>query len=810
MGIEDLYLGINKHIFSSTIQLKRDMNTAIEGCNSLTRSGQDLPTKLKIASISTRFNNLKHDGDKLLVIFVTKPIDATSQRRNSKAKSKRSDSASASELAIKQTLANLQSTFASYKKAFERRLVSHRTGGQVAATSESPRQPDGSGMKTDAVRLKTKSEVKPSVLIEASPSHTRNVAGENHVRLRPRTHTADHRPDNQNDKDNKSPSHNVVKDKVASFNKRAQEEEQIQMPNFGITFDIRPRARTADPTVGREGKSGVSPRHRGNAKAVPEKPEQERETKVEESPVDVTSVPLRRNRGRGRGHGGLSKDERRQKIAAIRELFETSDLSNIVSEPGKQWKPAHLAEHSPAKRMSTESIRKTSEGSSSVVTQSSSLESGSGTSLSESGQPAFMSSTSSMDNEKPTTSVDQQLPATVKASENKAEESEEKLATSCQTDSTAYNDATSTAREQAASPSVLVSPPPETRTRLHTAPAVYRTVVKDLSGMKQQVRTLSVEHTPTPVVTQALPKAEPTHPSREAVKLSPDIPIFKGGSLERNVVPGASNFTRDTRATRSMSPQHRRRMVKENSQPQQSSSPGRTRRPPFLQVAGKVSSLRSMFDAQAQAQTNSATLGPFMRKRASSESKPYQVKPTQPLKLKAAEKSIHQRSSSMDTTHVKKAPPPVPSVVHQRSSSMDTTPSKKLPTPVQEEEPPPPPPRAQAKRAKSPDIIPIMRPEPLRPDPPKESPLTTSITESSSPHPPPRPPSPVGYILEKEGESGSELESESEGSIYESDTSSLDEVDLEWVGGEDEVDLPWGLDDPDMSLAEQKMFKSLR
>ena len=68
----------------------------------------------------------------------------------------------------------------------------------------------------------------------------------------------------------------------------------------------------------------------------------------------------------------------------------------------------------------------------------------------------------------------------------------------------------------------------------------------------------------------------------------------------------------------------------------------------------------------------------------------------------------------------------------------------------------------------------------------------------------------MGYILENQDQSESDLESESDGSIYESDTSSLDEVDLEWVGGEDDVDLPWGLDDPDLSLAEQRMFKSLR
>ena len=140
-----------------------------------------------------------------------------------------------------------------------------------------------------------------------------------------------------------------------------------------------------------------------------------------------------------------------------------------------------------------------------------------------------------------------------------------------------------------------------------------------------------------------------------------------------------------------------------------------------------------------------------------------------------------------------------------------------MPSPVQEEPqsvsvPSPPPTTIQRPREVSPDIVPIVRPQPVRPTTHahKESPLTSSIAGTSSPHPPPRPHSPVGYILENQDQSESDLESESDGSIYESDTSSLDEVDLEWVGGDDDVDLPWGLDDPDLPLAEQRMFKSLR
>lgn len=713
------------------IQLNRDMTTAIEGCNSLTRSGQDLPTKLKIASISTRFNNLKHKGDKLLLIFVSKPVDTT-PRRSPKTKVKRSDSASASGLAIKQTLANLQSTFANYKKAFERRQVSLRV-----AHSVSPKPADRSGT---TVLLRTKSELKSP---QTSPSHKKPMSTENHVGAvtRARAHTADTKGGDG--------AHNAVKDKVASFNKRAQEEEQIQMPNFGITFDARPRAKTADSAVDKA--SPKSPRRTGQRPPSAKSEEEEKtkkkvETKVEgENPTDVAaSVPLRRKAR------GLSKDERRQKIAAIRELFETSDLANIMVEPGRQWRPASV---SVDRRRTLDGSRPISRDTVlSTTTESSSLKSASGDSLPEEG----VQQTSERD------------------------ESRE--------DQTTSRDAGR--REQATSPTVVVSPPPETRARLQTAPAVYKTVVKDLPSTKQQVITLNFEQPKA----AAVGKPEPIKPSTKEQTSSVNIQVGKGGSLERNLVPAAP-FMRDTRATRSVSPQQRRRVEqKDQESMSQQSSPGRTRRIPLLlQVAGKVSSLRNMFDSQAAAQSKTNSL-PLTRSRSNSESKSHRIETLSPSTL--AESPSHQRSSSMDTSMLKRSTYAMPSPVQEEPQSVSV----------------PSPPIAVQPREVSPDIVPIVRPQPVRPTPHihKESPLTSSITGSSSPHPPPRPHSPVGYMLENQDQSESDLESESDGSIYESDTSSLDEVDLEWVGGEDDVDLPWGLDDPDLSLTEQRMFKSLR
>ena len=741
-------------LFLWLIQLNRDMNTAIEGCNSLTRSGQDLPTKLKIASISTRYNNLNHEGDKLLLVCVNKPVDSSAPRRGSKGKVKRTESASASELAIKQTLASLQNTFSSYKKAFERRQVSLRTAYSVSSA-----QPDRPGTSSrSGVLLRTKSELKSPSPIETSPSHNRPTATENHLgSMRARAYT-DNRMETRSSGGDEG-TRNAVKDKVTSFNKKAREKEQIQMPNFGITFDVRPRAKTADSTI--KSSSPRSPRRIGQRQApIGEKMVRDGETKVEgESPEEATSVPLRR---KGRG---LSKDERRQKIAAIRELFETSDLANIMVEPGRQWRPASLS--SVSRRTLDGAKRSSGDTLASEATQSPNLKSDNGASLSNGGNVA-KSSLDSVDL-KSKGVTESGKPDIVEEIETEKDESRK-----C---------------EQAMSPSVVVSPPPEIRPRLQTAPAVYKTTVKDLSSTKQQVITLNFEHPK-----EAAPsKLELSKTGVKDETCSVVVLTSKGGSLDRNSSP-LTPFVRDTRATRSVSPQQRRRMEHGHQEPSsQQSSPGRARHLPLLlQVEGKVSSLRSMFDSQAAL---SKTTSSLTRSKSNSESKSHRMKPSSPRTL-SSEGPFHQRSSSMDTDILKRSAYIMPSSVQKESQT-----------------PPAASDASHRSGKQSPDIVPLVRPEPFRPTQPhmqKESPLRSSITESSSPHPPPRPHSPVGYLLENQDQSESDLESESDGSIFESDTSSLDEVDLEWVGGEDEVDLPWGLDDPDLSLAEQRIFKTLR
>ncbi len=99
-------------------QLNDDMREAIDTCRS--DSDRNLPSKLKLSSVSTRLTNLQHEGERICAAIGSRPAVRSKKR----GKITRSDSSSASELTLKQTLATLQTTFMEYKKALERRRVS--------------------------------------------------------------------------------------------------------------------------------------------------------------------------------------------------------------------------------------------------------------------------------------------------------------------------------------------------------------------------------------------------------------------------------------------------------------------------------------------------------------------------------------------------------------------------------------------------------------------------------------------------------------------------------------------------------------
>ena len=128
-------LVFNPFLPSAPVQLNVDMKNAIEQCRAVT--GRDLPSHLKITSISSRHTNLQHSAQHLLLSLVTKPSPVTTTRttrRGSKVLS-RSDSASASELAIREELNSLKSCFSEYKKVFESRYLS--SSGAIAKPSSS-------------------------------------------------------------------------------------------------------------------------------------------------------------------------------------------------------------------------------------------------------------------------------------------------------------------------------------------------------------------------------------------------------------------------------------------------------------------------------------------------------------------------------------------------------------------------------------------------------------------------------------------------------------------------------------------------
>ena len=104
-----------------SLQLDRDMDEAIRVCSG--ELMEDLPSTLKITSVSTRLTNLQVEAEKLLA--GTRSADHSKKK---KTKLKRSESVSATEVSVTQALTNLQCKFAEYKSSVETRRISPSPG----------------------------------------------------------------------------------------------------------------------------------------------------------------------------------------------------------------------------------------------------------------------------------------------------------------------------------------------------------------------------------------------------------------------------------------------------------------------------------------------------------------------------------------------------------------------------------------------------------------------------------------------------------------------------------------------------------
>ena len=360
------------------------MQSAVESCDSLLR--QDLPTHLKITSVSTRLVNLQHEGRQLLeqLGISHTPDHAPKGRRRSRAR--RTESASASELAIKQMLATLQKDFNTYKKAVERRMISsspqppnlkQERGGEIVRRSpqspnpksvkggeivrQSPQPPNSKSAKGGEIVRRSPQPPNPKsvkggeiVIQSPQPPKPKSAKGGEIVRSKSdlKAPPSKYHNDNKNVTKNEKKSEqktseddllnvpvlrarantgeaiktkkrsSAVLQRIAALNQKSTKEDAVALKEFGTTFAPRPRANTADPTLS---PSKPSLPRKAELPKQPDPPQPQVVLRGR-SPTDVDSVPLRKK------GGGVTRTERKDKINAIRKIFEASTESLNVEE----------------------------------------------------------------------------------------------------------------------------------------------------------------------------------------------------------------------------------------------------------------------------------------------------------------------------------------------------------------------------------------------------------------------------------------------------------------------------------------------
>ena len=517
---------------------------------------QDLRTNLKITSISTRLTNLQHEGTKLLEgLGLQPPTPDHTHKKKGKSRARRTESLSASELAIKQILAKLQRIFNDYKKAVERRRVS--PSPQPVTSPPSVKSPSPGHVAI----IRRKSDLKsppPKYQKTASP---KQVSKQTSLDVKPVNELSTpviRIRANTGEETKKEKRISAVLQRVVTLNQQSTREDAHALRELGTTFGHRPRSRTADPVIRSPDlpHKKVSPVHHSKqvngvpvsshepsgqsvskdssdlAVSVPvskdssdlavSAPASELSTSVKvptsksmsESLESSTGVVLRKRSQtaaesvplRKRG-GGLSRVERREKINAIRQIFESNSLASALSSTTT----------TESKRTSRDKSKmETSEGEAnlkdSLSTKRESVDSNTPVTAQSYPEQSLVSTdikdTAPSNPEQ--TSVSTDLKDTAPSNPEQ---------TSVSTD---HNDAAqSTPSEQdskqkevfedprpSLSPTVLVSPPPEFRPRLQTAPTVYRAVLKEHRPAKQRVIPINME--PVQPITPPLVKVEPS------------------------------------------------------------------------------------------------------------------------------------------------------------------------------------------------------------------------------------------------------------------------------------------------------------
>ena len=310
------------------------MDIAIERCQEL--SGKDLPSNLKITSISSRLKNLQHLGGQLYLSLANKPSPTTSKGKRRSHVITRSASTSASEVSIREQLAALQAQFSHYKEEFEIRRLSQ----------------EGSLEQRPQARV---SPVSP-ILMETRAALRSSVQANGHAPKKARPMSSDHLGV-ERESFNKTASlgrrstigvwwagkikdtsgSNAVKEKIAVLNEKSKE-DIVPIQELGTSFgQSRQRAKSAGSATIRQILQGGEDEERKVAAKPPAKAPQAGEEE---------SVVMKKPRVVANSQGGWEVDDesaamllrRRAKAAAKAEGVKVvlkSDSANVEADSAK-------------------------------------------------------------------------------------------------------------------------------------------------------------------------------------------------------------------------------------------------------------------------------------------------------------------------------------------------------------------------------------------------------------------------------------------------------------------------------------------
>lgn len=828
------------------------MNVAIDKCQQLT--GKDLPSNLKITSISSRLTNLQHLGEHLFLSLANKPTTTKAQRRSKVLT--RSESTSASEVSIREQLAALQTQFSEYKQVFEERLLTQQASRGSSQSRISPVSP---------ILMETRAGLKSAVQEnghtpekqrrgEYAKSYHLSVDVEG-ASVASKTASLGRRTTIGlwwEGKTKEPAAGNAVKERIAMLNEKSKEDD-VPIQELGADYgQQRLRARSAGSAAMRQ------VLHSGGSVLGEAGREEERRTKVETGRGEGRGT-TRAGDGRGEGRG-IMVEAGRGEGRGTKETGQGEE-KGVKTETGRRGKGVE-AERGEGKvrRVATKSEsavevddesavvplhrREVATKSESAVAddESALVPRRRGKGLSKAERSRRIEDIKKLFE---TEEIAGHLGGTGSAESAPAwspREYDIKAPSSAEVDKRTAEPTQTMSSPQVAPlvravtvppPPVAVTMPPAThppeaavpRERLNTAPTIIRTIIKDHTPPnKKQVITISMD-------------SGPGDQSAASASKPPTPPLEEDLSLGSKLIPPIK------RASRSASPTNRHRV---NSVPTFAPTSPASPISSFFRkgngrglVKGKVSSLRSMFDSNSKANPADPNLVPTPLKSSTNAPLPATTSvatnqqvametstsshETTPITITNQKLAVETTAHETTPTNDKASPPD-----SMPTSNSEATPSNEEATPSAEE---PPLGKVISVTVKVDEVSTSIGKSsaPQEGEPPsslesgqegarQQSSLADGITPANtedsnpprprlpspsilSPHytPPPRPPPPLGYYdhpMSNTPNLSEDWDSDSCSTASESGSSLLDEADMEWI--EDEL-VEWDEDEVDIA-----------